>query len=248
LVDQNPSRRHIDATHKNPLISRPCRRLHVKKLLRRCSDNEEVFAGGIIFFFSTLGFFAGYIFTRMYFARAFARSDSESSTTRDLNALASSPTPTGEHPDAEHALRQLAENSMNIPLAGHSAMAATAVTKGALLLGNTERAMQAATIALSQNPNDPRARLDFAVAFDRMGGSSEAVLAAIDNVRNAIQPSLDPAIKEDLYNSMVYLSLYQDPPEGFQKSHSPCQRILGCWRRPLSFDLHPSGVRLCPAL
>ena len=37
-------------------------------------------------------------------------------------------------------------------------------------------------------------------------------------VRDLIPPDLDPSIKQDIYNSMIYLALYQRPPDGFLKA------------------------------
>lgn len=184
-----------------------------------CSDTERVFAGGVILFFSGLGFFAGYVVTRMYFASAFARVDPDGDNRVAVASLAKSPTPTGEHPEAEKYLQESAERSLSIPLSGDiSATTASALAKGALLTGHTNRALQAASIAVSKTPNDPRVALDYAVALNSADASSTIVLGQIDKVHAEIPAGLDPRTKEELYNSMVYLCLYQDPPDGFQKA------------------------------
>jgi tetratricopeptide (TPR) repeat protein len=193
-----------------------------------CSNSDRVFAGGIIMFFSALGFFAGYIWTRMYFAGAFARLDPEAGNRQALASLAKSPTPTGEHPESEESLQESAERSLSIPLSDKiSATTASALAKGALLVGDTYRAIQAARIAISKTPNDPRVALDYAVALNKADASTSIVIAQIDKVRAAIPPNLDPRLKEQLYNSMIYLCLYQDPPDGFQKAIRLGQEFLG---------------------
>jgi len=188
------------------------------------ADSAQAFAGGILLFFSTLGFFAGYVLTRMFFSGAFTRSDPVSlQTSRIVRNLGPVATPTGDTTvdDAAHDPQVLrsAQDSTQVPITTSlSGAELSALAKGALIVGDASRAVLAASIAISKSPLDPMAHLDYAIALHQANSSSTLILQEVEKVRAAVPPTYSASLKEDIFNSLVYLCLYQDKPSGFLKA------------------------------
>ncbi len=180
----------------------------------------ESFAAAIVLFFSTVGFLAGYVLTRMFFSRAFSRSDQgQDELASVVKGLKGTRTRIGDNGKIDNAVRATAEKSTAIKLSDSlSGAEIGALVQGALLTGNSSRAVQAASLALAKNSTDARAHLDYAVALYKAGAAPDGVLSELEKAAQLVTPDLDSKTKEDIYNSIVYLALYQAPPQGFEKA------------------------------
>jgi hypothetical protein len=179
---------------------------------------SQAFAVSILLYFSSLGFFAGYVLTRMFFQVAFVRADSKLSQgdVRTLQNAGRSLDPK-DPPDA-NALG-IAEKTRAILISESlTADVAGAVATGAILMGDTPRAVQAAKIAVEKNPGEARAHLNYAIALYRSDPSSDIVKIELEKAHGIVTRNADAAITEDICNSIVYFYLYVLPPEGFTKA------------------------------
>jgi len=192
------------------------------------SDSAGVtFSASILVYFSSIGFLSGYILTRTFLSRAFSRSDQpegmlpsvdreklENVSSERLVSVALSPT---VGPDA--STRESAKKSENIALTTQlDASTANLATTGAILAGNTDRALAAAKLALSKAQNDPNAHLNYAIALHLNDGDPKEIQRELETAAGLIPEDVDLAEKEDLYNSVVYFFLYLPAPVGFTKA------------------------------
>jgi hypothetical protein len=176
------------------------------------------FAAAIIVFFSSLGFLAGYIVTRMFFTGAFLRSDPQLTPKEitDLNNVRNTLDPGSS---ADPAAVSAAHRANNVEITDSiSSPVASALTTAALLTGDAPRALQAARIAVEKSPDDPQAHLNYAIALYENEADSSEVEKELKLARELVNRKLSTSIKEDVYNSIVYFYLYVQPPEGFTKA------------------------------
>lgn len=181
---------------------------------------SQTFAASILVYFSSLGFFAGYVLTRMFFAGAFVRSDSQLSV-RDIGKLQGARItldPLAPAPPDEDTL-QTAAKTRAIPITDSlTAGVAAAVATGAILMGDIARAVQASKLAVDKSPDDPRAHLNYAIALYRSNADSSLVKKELERAHEIVTAGRDAAVVEDICNSIVYFYLYLPPPEGFTKA------------------------------
>jgi hypothetical protein len=194
--------------------------------------SPDALAAAILIFFSTTGFFSGYVLTRMFFSGAFSRSDQQNLVSGvlsvvNLKQLKDLRVAIGEDRVIDSAVRETAEKSRSVKITGAlSGTVAGAVAKGAMVTGDSSRAVQAAAVALANNPDDPRTHLDYAVALYKANAGSAIILMELEKAHDLLTNGIDPAVKEDIYNSIVYLALYQAAPEGFTKAIEYAQEFV----------------------
>ena len=115
-------------------------------------------------------FLAGYVVTRMFFSRAFSRSDSAASSDADARLLQAqnARVATGEDQHLPENILESAQKSLFIPITGAlSAQEAGAVARGALIVGQPDRALRASSLAVRKKPGDVRSQQDYATRFLR---------------------------------------------------------------------------------
>lgn len=181
-------------------------------------DGAPTFAAALLLFFSSLGFFSGYLLTRMFISLAFARADLGTSfpNTRFLDetsiALGIQSEPSEEAQIEASKLGSVEVSNQLTPIE------ALAVSKAANLVGNSERALAAAQIAVSKAPENAVAHLNLAIALHNRGRDQRKVMLELDKARALSNIQLDPSSTEDIYNSLMYLCLYVDSPLGYSKA------------------------------
>jgi hypothetical protein len=173
------------------------------------------FAAAILAYFLCLGFLAGYILTRMFLSGAFALADSSIQlATIDLVEKASLPGSDGGPNDP--ALQKATSELATVPISDDlGADEANALARSALLMKDPGRALRAASIAISHDPTNADAQLNYAVALSLMRSESSLVLERLKNAHDLMPSDLDARSRENMYNILVYTALYQDPPQGF---------------------------------
>jgi hypothetical protein len=192
---------------------------YIARGLSEPQNSAQAFAAAIVLFFPTIGFFAGYVLTRMFFSGAFVRSDRAGLSVIDVERLQVTKLALDEPQPVDEKVQEIAERSRAVQITGAlSATEAGALAKGAFLVGDTSRALQASSLAVSKNPDDYRAQLNYAVVLHKANAKSAVVLEVLKKTHDLIPPNLDLQTKEDVYNSLVYLAIYQDPPEGFSRA------------------------------
>lgn len=176
----------------------------------------QTIAGAIVVYFSTLGFLTGYVVTRMFFSGAFLRSDNAlKPSPGDVTALGKSRV-SPENPPNDPATVEAAERVQGVPITDQlTADQALAMAKGALVTRDSERAVKAARMAAAKAPQDPEAQLSYAYALYRASAQSNTVLDQLRKTHEVIDRAQDAETREYIYNSIVYVALYLNPPDGF---------------------------------
>lgn len=180
---------------------------------------STTFAASILVYFSCVGFFAGYVLTRMFFAGAFARSDLLS--TPDIDTLKGARTTLDPSVPSDPDVQAAAEKTKEIKIdSSLSAALAAAVAAGALLTNDTPRAVQAAKIAVDKNPEDPRVHLNYAIALHRNNPkeNERLVRQVLEKAVDIVNRKYNAAVTEDTYNSIIFFYLYVPPPDGFAQA------------------------------
>jgi tetratricopeptide (TPR) repeat protein len=205
------------------LVKAPGALQHVASYMARSAgspQHESLFAA-VVLYFATVGFFAGYVLTRMFFSGAFGRSDHAISST-DVTVMRNVPLVPGDdalpNPVSEN-VKNVARNLRDVKLSDRlSAGEAIAVARGASVTGDTDRALKAASFAIQKAPRDPHVYIEHARALQKSGAHSHVILDELEKARGLIQRSTAKGDREELYNALVFLALYQDPPAGFGKA------------------------------
>jgi len=185
------------------------------------NSSADSFNAAVLVYFLALGFLAGYLMTRMFFAVAFARADgAPDGWSQILGPLANAPVALGDGGGAKDPTVQTAAvASKSVPLTQSlSTPQAVALAVGASLAGDPDRALQASTIAVQQSPNDPGAQYSYAVALHSMGARPDRTLSTMESAAAKTTSASDPALLASIYTSLTYLYLYEGPPKGFDQA------------------------------
>jgi tetratricopeptide (TPR) repeat protein len=178
----------------------------------------QAFAASIIVYFSSLGFLSGYVLTRMFFSRAFGRSDQPFSPA-DIQVLHSATIALGSQVSTPREVQQVADRSRSIGITDLlSGPEANNIATAANIVGDTKKALEAAKFAVFKSPADPRSHLNYAVALYNVSPTDPAIMEELEKARSLVRPDLDPRTTEDIYSSIVFLALYLPPPAGFTKA------------------------------
>lgn len=178
---------------------------------------HESMAGAMVVYFSALGFFAGYVLTRMFFSGAFGRSDRDSGlpTPGDVAKMRAVAVTSETVPPMDNEAQKTAERMRNVPITDRlTATQAVAVARGALVTEDNDRAVVAAKLAANKDPTNAEAQITYAYALHRAGAPSRTIIEQLLRAHAAIRSGGRVDSKEDLYNSLVYIALYH-PPEGY---------------------------------
>lgn len=178
-------------------------------------ESGAPFAAAILIYFTSVGFLTGYILTRMFLSGAFALADRLPEGFEAVVQSASLPGSDGggNDPRVTKATAQLATVPISDSL---TTQEANILARSALVAKDPARALRAASVAVNHDPSDAQAQLNYAVALSMMNAASRLVLERLDNAHGLISPDVDPNVREDMFNTLIYTALYQDPPEGFE--------------------------------
>jgi tetratricopeptide (TPR) repeat protein len=177
------------------------------------------YAGGMILYFTVLGFLGGYLLTRLFFAGAFSRADQSAARSIDRGDAAEvQSAQIGIDEPAEGvptAARSAAERVQQVPAESLNSLDELRVwAKAKLIAGDVPHAVGAYRRALALAPDDLELRYEYVSALFSLRKHREAV-EQLDEIRRRLGPSADPRFREQVYNSLTFVSLYLDPPEGF---------------------------------
>ncbi|MDB6155434.1 MAG: hypothetical protein JWL90_3887 [Chthoniobacteraceae bacterium] len=193
-------------------------------------------AASILVFFGIAGFLSGYMMTRMFLAGAFIRADTASdllsvshSTLRDIPLgewdLKSEPTP---------AFLRLADEVTIIPMSElKSWQELDTWGKAQLVLGKTDKALEAYVAALALEPRDAGLRFNYAVALSKQitywqkpmsewpeGDKTllERFISALRDARDRLQETDCAEVRKNIYKALSYANLFRPAPVGFEQA------------------------------
>jgi hypothetical protein len=187
------------------------------------------FAASLLLYFSAVGFFAGYVLTRMFFQRAFGRSDASTSifSAALISTIERTSVAIGTQSQYPDEVQKAAEALRSVDISESlSGSAAAAVAVGAIVDGDASRAVQASSLAVVKNPSDPRSHLNYAVALHEAKADPATVMRELEQARELITPRLSPLVREDIINSIVYVSLYLPPPLGYTAAIEAAEKYI----------------------
>lgn len=195
--------------------------------LRRASEfvawglapDSKFFAGGLILYFSVLGFLGFYLLTRLYISGAFARADKDASGgDSDAKIVQAAPSQaSGDSKVSEEqklAARRLVSRSLDQP---SSPSDAAALAKAQLSLGEYAQAVDAYSKLVAESPDDIMLRLEYAGALFHKGDRPSAKNQLLE-AHKRITSNTSRDEKERVYAALTFQSLYEAPPIGFEES------------------------------
>ncbi|MET0399429.1 MAG: tetratricopeptide repeat protein [Longimicrobiaceae bacterium] len=183
------------------------------------AESLQVFAAGIIVYFTVSGFMGGYLTTRLFLTGAFSRADRAAAAQPTLAEYSAVREASIEIVDRGGAVSgeavQAASRIGAVPVDQLRTPEALAVwAKAQLIEGNTQAAVDAYARAVAGAPGDVALRYEYAVALFQAGRPEETVRELQEAYRR-ITPATDRVLKEKVYNSLTFTSLYLPPPGGF---------------------------------
>jgi hypothetical protein len=182
-------------------------------------------AAALITYFAALGFMWGYLVTRMFFQNAFERSDNENrAAANTLRTVV--PPPIGDtqassaKPPA--AVIEAAKQIKDVPLSQAAAqgLASVDVARANFYAGPPDKAVTAYLDAVSKDPRNPQLRVEYANALRKAGRDGSEVIAALINARACEADSPSPELRRNIYESLMYMCLYEPAPRGFTNAIS----------------------------
>jgi tetratricopeptide (TPR) repeat protein len=178
---------------------------------------QKFFAGGLLIYFTILGFLGSYLLTRLYLQPIFAKaatlpiSKAEREEIRQAPIAVRSATPQLTS-DAQKAVKRLLDiNLEELSSAGDIAVWA----KAQLASKNYAEAVRGYDKALERLPDDINLRVDFAQALKAAGRPLEEVKQQLLDAYQRLTPQTDKMTKERVYRTLVFTLVYMSPPGGF---------------------------------
>lgn len=188
--------------------------------------NAEGIVLGIALYFPALGFFAGYLMTRIILAAVFNAADQQLLPPQLRADVLSAPTLTFEEPqaDVDPTAKAAAEKIAAVPLSQISSVQdLTAWSRAQLYLGNFERAAAGYLQATLADPNNPTYHQRYALALFNRKAPIEDVIAQLitayalvtDGAGNVL-PTADARVVGAIFENLTLTYLYVAPPDGFE--------------------------------
>lgn len=185
------------------------------------APNSKYFAGGLILYFSVLGFLGFYLLTRLYIAGAFLRAEKSFGGVdpKDAQTLQGAPTTaSGSQRELTNEVRQAAQRVASRSfdeLSNPSDAAAWA--KAQLSLQNYSQAIGGYDKLVSQSPDDIMLRLGYAAALFHTGEHEKANAQLVEAYKR-ITISTAKDVVEKVFAALTYQSLYVAPPDSFRSA------------------------------
>jgi len=186
------------------------------------SAQTQPLAAAVIIYFMVLGFLSGYILTRILLAGAFSsaeRADRQSFNLMDKVDIASIGSQIGSDKNkpidkpTEKAASQLAKIALK-DLSG-TAEDYAAWAKAQMIKKNYQEAIKGYALAALQFPDDVKLLLEYADALEEAGRTKEDVRAKLLLAYKKISDRTPPKLRGQVYNALMYISLYLPDPKGF---------------------------------
>jgi tetratricopeptide (TPR) repeat protein len=190
------------------------------KLLARgigTGDEGAVFAGGIIVYFSVLGFLGGYLITRLFLSRVIVGIDQLISV-QDKSALQVDVSFGPRNAEPTGAARQAAANIVGKSLDELTELTdIVAWSKAQFVVGDYEKAATGYQKAVQLSPDDVQLRLEYANSLFRAKRDAAQVEAQLIEAYRLVKttPTMDAALKMKVYRALSYHYLFQPAPSGF---------------------------------
>ena len=181
------------------------------------SEDEKYFAGGIIVFFSILGFLGSYLLTRIYLQPLLAQVDNGLPISEaQKDEIASAPVPVSDRrPTLTDGAAKAAKQVLGVPLSDLTVpkdilvWARSPACRGELCSGRTGYKK-----ALELDPNNIDL-IDYSVALQKTGSPLGVVKEQLLDAYKRLTPQTDKTVMDRLYDALTYTFAYMDPPDGF---------------------------------
>jgi tetratricopeptide (TPR) repeat protein len=180
-------------------------------------DIQKAFCAAIIVYFSSVGFLAGYLLTRLFFAGAFERVGLGAPSAELIEQLKSIDLSGGAGP-VNKALQDITKRVSATPIsASFSGDDANAITVSSLVQGNRLRAFEASDFALRKNPRDPWALYNRALLLAEPNNEA-SVVNQLERAKEEITTATNQDLIESIYTSLIYYRLYLPAPDGYESA------------------------------
>ncbi|KAA9345473.1 hypothetical protein [Larkinella humicola] len=187
-------------------------------IARGIGPGTDYFAAGLVVYFTILGFMGAYLITRLYIAGAFGRADRAASKQeeQDLQRVENIQLPAlGRDEVLSDDDKKAAKNVASKPLAELESPNEISVwAKAQLSLGNYVDAVKGYGKAIGQLGEDPEKRYAYATALYYSGAKDLAFVQLLEAYKRLTAAS-DKTLRRNVYRSLTYQALFQDPPKGF---------------------------------
>ncbi len=180
-------------------------------------------AGALIAYFSILGFLAGYLITRMFFQGAFNKVDRNldadiQALRLGLNVPAIGTGSASVANAGSAAAQRLKDLSTSQALA--RGVSSAELARANLVAGSKQEAVLAYISAIGKDPFNPQIRFEYASALEALDRPSSDVISALLDALSVEFAHPNPDLRRKIYESLMYLYLYEPPPQGFTQAIS----------------------------
>jgi tetratricopeptide (TPR) repeat protein len=173
-------------------------------------------SGGIIVYFSTVGFLGGYITTRLFLGAAFVRADRALSEKEKREVENANINIDDASSNSTPKTKEAAEKIARIPWSSLKVTEVPTWAKAKLIVREIREAVEAYRFLVRANPNDLQFRLELCQALFENGERE----LALKHAKEAL-PLIDNSTHRDLvdrcYNALMFYSLFIQP-DGYKEA------------------------------
>jgi tetratricopeptide (TPR) repeat protein len=190
-------------------------------------SSMDFFAGGLIVYFTILGFMGAYLITRLYITGAFSRADRDAmkikqdeQRVKNINVPAIGNNNTSLQPGKalSEEDEKAAKNVASKPLTTLATPVERSIwAKAQLTLGNYKEAASAYGNVINQLSGDPSSRFAYATAL-YYTGAKEASFEQLLEAQKRLLPTSDKTLRMNIYRSITFQALYLSPPKSFDEA------------------------------
>jgi tetratricopeptide (TPR) repeat protein len=199
-------------------------------------DIQKAFCAALIVYFSSVGFLAGYLLTRLFFAGAFERVGQGAPSAELIEQLKSIDLSAGSGPLGK-TLQDITKRISATPLsASFSGDDANAIAVSSLVQGNRLGAFEASDFALRKNPRDPWALYNRALLLAEPN-NEPSVVNQLERAKEEITADTNQDLIESIYNNLIYYRLYLPVPDGYDAAIRTAQEYFEKYGQPRKASL-----------
>lgn len=173
-------------------------------------------SGGIIVYFTTIGFLGGYITTRLFLGAAFVRADRALSTAEKLQIQNANIDVEDVDGSFTPKTKAIAEKIAKIPWKSVKVTEVPIWAKAKLIVREIREAVEAYSYLVRANPTDILFRLNLSQALFE-SGAREAALNQAKQALALVTESTPRDLVDTCYKALMYFSLYIQP-DGYKES------------------------------
>lgn len=170
----------------------------------------EAISGGIIVYFSTLGFLGGYITTRLFLGAAFVRADRALSSAEKLEVENANINIEDVDASLTPKTKAIAEKIAKIPWKFVKVTDVPIWAKAKLITGEIREAVEAYSYLVRVDPTQILYRLNLSQALFENGNRENALLQAKEAL-SRITESTQRDLVDTCYKAVMYFALYVQP-------------------------------------